>query len=149
MNYKLTNKDGEILDQSDTEPLAYLHGHGQIIPGLEKSLEGKAVGEKLTVTVSPDEGYGEYSEDLVVTVEKSQLDGIPNIAVGMEVQGESPEGMGIFTIVAINDSEVTLDGNHPLAGETLNFDVEIVALREATQEELENGHALGEGGVVH
>ncbi len=149
MHYKLTNAEGQLLDQSDSDPFAYLHGHGQIVPGLENQLEGKAKGDQFSVVVKPAEAYGEYTEELVVTVEKAQLAEIPNLTVGMEVQGESPEGVSIFTIVEIKDDKVTLDGNHPLAGETLTFDFNVVSIREATEEELTHGHAHGEGGVVH
>lgn len=149
MHYKLTNKEGRLLDESDDQPFAYLHGHGQIVPGLESQLEGKSKGDSLNVVVAPHDAYGEYSEDLLVSVEKSQLAEIPNLSVGMEVQGESPEGTNIFTVVEIKDDQVTLDGNHPLAGETLTFDVNIVSIREATEEELAHGHAHGDGGVAH
>ena len=149
MHYKLTDNDGQLVDKSDTTPLAYLHGHGQIVPGLEKELEGRSVGDKLTVAVAPGEGYGEYAEELLVKVEKNQLADIPNLEVGMQVEGESPEGVAIFTIVEITDVDVTLDGNHPLAGEVLNFEVSVESVRAATEEEITHGHAHGEGGQIH
>ncbi|SMF81813.1 FKBP-type peptidyl-prolyl cis-trans isomerase [Pseudobacteriovorax antillogorgiicola] len=149
MEYKLTDNDGKVIDQSDKEPLAYLHGSGQIIPGLEKELKGKKVGDALKVTVAPEEGYGEFDPSLLTKVEKEHLAAIPNLQVGMQVQGESPEGVAIFTVTEIGDKEVTLDANHPLAGQTLNFDVKVVEVRAATQEELDHGHAHGAGGAEH
>ena len=149
MEYKLTDNDGNVIDQSDKEPLAYLHGSGQIIPGLEKELVGKKVGDELKVTVAPAEGYGEFDESLLTKVEKEHLAGIPNLEIGMQVQGESPEGVAIFTVKEINDAEVILDANHPLAGQTLNFDVKVVEVREATEDELTHGHAHGAGGHQH
>ena len=149
MDYKLTDNDGNVIDQSEKEPLAYLHGSGQIIPGLEKELAGKTVGDELKVTVSPEEGYGEFDQSLLTKVEKQHLAGIPNLEVGMQVQGESPEGVAVFTVKEITDTEVTLDANHPLAGQTLNFDVKVVEVREATEEELSHGHAHGVGGAHH
>ena len=149
MEYKLTDREGNLLDQSDEEPLAYLHGSGQIIPGLEKELVGKTVGDSMSVTVAPEEAYGEFDESLLTKVEKEHLAEIPNLAVGMQVQGESPEGTAIFTVTEINEGDVTLDANHPLAGRTLNFDVKVVEVRAATEEELSHGHAHGVGGHHH
>lgn len=149
MHYKLTDNEGNVVDKSEETPLAYLHGHGQIVPGLEKELEGKNKGDSLSVKVEPEEGYGVYANELCVKVQKEHLQEIPNLQVGMQVEGESPEGVAIFTVIAIDDENVTLDGNHPLAGETLNFDVQIESVRPATDEELSHGHAHGEGGHVH
>lgn len=149
MEYKLTGEDGSLIDQSGNEPLAYLHGSGQIISGLEKELVGKQAGDELSVKVSPEEGYGEFDESLLTSVDKSDLAGIPELKVGMQIQGESPEGVAIFTIREIQDDQVVLDANHPLAGQNLNFDVKVVSVREATEEELSHGHAHGKGGHQH
>lgn len=149
MEYKLTDSEGQLIDQSGDEPLAYLHGGGQIIPGLEKELVGKKAGDALVVTVQPEEGYGPKDDTLLTKVEKEHLAGIPNLEVGMQIQGESPEGVAVFTVKEIGETEVTLDANHPLAGQVLKFDVKIVEVREASAEELEHGHAHGAGGHQH
>ena len=109
MEYKLTDSEGQLIDQSGDEPLAYLHGGGQIIPGLEKELVGKKAGDALVVTVQPEEGYGPKDDTLLTKVEKEHLAGIPNLEVGMQIQGESPEGVAVFTVKEIGETEVTLD----------------------------------------
>lgn len=149
MEYTLTDTEGMLLDKSDEEPLAYLHGRGQIIPGLESQLHGKKVGDEMTVTVAPEDAYGLFDEKLLTKVDLEHLTGIPNLAVGMQVQGESEEGNAIFTVKEIGEKDATLDANHPLAGKTLNFAVKVVEVREATEEELSHGHAHGAGGHHH
>ena len=130
MDYTLTNNSGQVLDTSEgRQPLAYLHGARNIIPGLEKELEGLGVGDSRQVTVSPEEGYGLKNDDLISEVPKADLASLPDLQVGMQIQGQSEQGVQIFTILSIEDETVTLDGNHPLAGETLNFDVKIVNIR--------------------
>ncbi|HET9933519.1 MAG TPA: peptidylprolyl isomerase, partial [Polyangiaceae bacterium] len=119
--------------------LSYLHGFGNIVPGLEKALEGKGVGDALKVVVAPDDAYGERDEKLVQAVPRDEFpDG--EIAVGMRFRADSPSGSKVLTVVALNDSEVTVDANHPLAGCTLSFDVKVRGIRDATQEELDHGH---------
>jgi len=146
-NYTLTDESGTTLDQSGGEPLAYLHGHQNIIPGLENELANLNKGDKKKVTVPPDQGYGTYNAQLRFTLPKTQLGGEPE--VGMMVQMSSPEGSVLATIVGMEDDQVHLDANHPLAGKTLHFDVEITDIRKATAEELEHGHPHGEGGHHH
>lgn len=149
-NYTLTDKDGNILDQSRGEPLAYLHGHHNIIPGLEKQMEGKAVGDKFKATVAPADAYGEYIAEAVQEVPRSNFQGVDNIEVGMQFQSQSEDGhVMLVTVKEVNDDVVIVDGNHPLAGVELTFDVEIVEIREATAEELAHGHAHGVGGHQH
>lgn len=141
--YTLTVR-GEIIDQSGPEdPLAYLHGHNNIISGLEKALEGKTVGDSLSVVVSPEEGYGER-EDAYIT-ELSRKDFDDDIEVGGAYYGQTDEGeVRPFTVIGIDGDVVSVDFNHPLAGDTLEFDVHVVGIRDATEEELEHGHAHGD-----
>ncbi len=141
IHYNLKNNQGETLDSSnDGEPLAYLHGAGNIIPGLERELAGKLVGDKLEVEVTPDLAYGERREELVQNVPKKHFEAIESLEVGMRLHAESDAGEHIVTITEISENEVTVDANHPLAGETLFFSVTIVDVREANEDELEHGH---------
>lgn len=149
-NYTLTNDDGEILDQSNSEPLAYLHGFGNIILGLENALVGKSIGDKLTVTVEPADAYGEYMEEAVQEVPRANFQGVDNIEAGMQFQSQTEDGhVMLVTVRDVQEDIVVVDANHPLAGERLTFDVEIVDVRDATQEELAHGHAHGVGGHQH
>lgn len=150
IHYTLKNAAGDVIDTSaGQEPLAYLHGGGNIVEGLESALAGKTVGDKLDVTVEPERGYGERREDLVQDVERSNFVGVEEIEVGMQFLAQTPWGEQPVTVIAVADDSVQLDGNHPLAGETLNFSVEVVDVRQASEEELQHGHAHGEGGHHH
>ena len=150
LHYTLKDDAGQVIDQSaPDEPLAYLHGHGNIVPGLERELAGRDVGDKLSVQVAPAEGYGEYDKALVQQVPRRSLQGVGNPKVGMQLQAQTPHGIRIFTITRMVSDMVTLDGNHELAGKTLHFDVEITGVRPATEEELAHGHVHGEGGHHH
>lgn len=142
MHYELTDNDGTVLDSSkDAEPLPYLHGAGNIIPGLEKALVGKTQGDSLQVTVEPAEGYGEVAPELINTVDRSAFQGVESIEVGMAFEAQGADGSVQRIIVKdVDGDEITVDANHPLAGVTLNFDVEIVSVREATEEEIAHGH---------
>jgi FKBP-type peptidyl-prolyl cis-trans isomerase SlyD len=148
-HYTLTNAQGDVLDQSQEHPMPYLHGAGNIIPGLEKELAGKKVGDKLTVNVPAAEAYGEYHEQLVNDVPREAFQGVDQIEPGMQFQANTPEGVQVITVKAVNGETVTVDANHPLAGQDLNFDVEIVEVREATEEESAHGHVHGVGGHHH
>lgn len=144
-HYKLTNSDGEVLDQSfGGEPLSFLSGTGHIIEGLEKELVSSAAGEKKTVNVTAEEAYGEYDEALVQSVERGQLP--EELEVGMQFAVGDESAQMVVTVTDFDDNQVTLDGNHPLAGEALTFEVEVVNKREATEEEVAHGHAHGEDG---
>ncbi len=150
IHYTLTNSKGDIVDSSrNASPLPYLHGHENLVPGLEKALEGKKVGDVIQVSVSPDEGYGERSPALTQSVPRSMFQFDGDIEVGMRFEAEAAHGIELVTVVAVDDDMVTIDANHPLAGETLNFDVEIMSVRDATAEEMEHGHVHGEGGCGH
>jgi len=146
IHYTLTNKAGEKLDSSiGAEPLTYLHGAGNIIPGLENALSDKSVGDKLTVTIEPAEAYGERNDEHMQTVPREMFQGIDNIEVGMQFQADSSNGPAIVTITEIEGDNISIDGNHPLAGEQLTFDVEVMDIRPATETEMEHGHIHGEG----
>jgi len=150
IHYTLTNLDDEVMDSSEgAEPLAYLHGTGSIVPGLEKELEGKQAGDKLNVEVSPEEGYGELNPELIQEVDRAAFEGVDNIEVGMRFMAQTAWGQQPVVVTAITDETVIVDGNHPLADQTLKFDVEVVEVRDATEEELAHGHAHGEGGHHH
>lgn len=141
MHYTLTDPEGDIIDSSkDGEPLAYLHGHGNIIPGLEKQLEGKEAGESVVAEVPASEGYGERNPALVVEAQRSQFPEDVELKPGMRFQAETPNGPRIAQITAIDGDKVTVDTNHPLAGVDLKFDVDVVNVREASQDEIEHGH---------
>ncbi|MGB2106370.1 MAG: FKBP-type peptidyl-prolyl cis-trans isomerase [Porticoccaceae bacterium] len=144
-HYTLTDDDGIRIDSSEgQEPLGYLHGAGNIIPGLEKALEGKTIGDSLTVAVTAAEGYGEVQKELIQEVPKEAFQGIDTIEVGMQFEAQTGQGGTVpVTVIDVTDELVTVDGNHPLAGKNLNFDVSIEDVREATEEELANGHVNG------
>ncbi|WP_275287009.1 FKBP-type peptidyl-prolyl cis-trans isomerase [Halomonas elongata] len=145
-HYTLTNDAGEVLDSSEgREPLTYLHGAGNIIPGLEKEMEGRAAGDKLQAQVTPEEGYGEVQPQLVQEVPRDAFQGVENVEAGMQFQAQTQGGPLMVTVTKVEGDTVTVDGNHPLAGQQLNFDVEIAEVREASQEEIEHGHVHGEG----
>ena len=150
IHYTLTNDAGETLDSSiGGEALVYLHGKGNIIPGLEKALAGKSTGDKLSVSIAPEEAYGEYIEEMVQVIPRKMFEGIDNVEVGMQFHADVSSGPGIVTVIKVEGDDVTIDGNHPLAGEALNFDVEITDIRAATDEELAHGHIHGAGGHHH
>lgn len=146
IHYTLTNKAGEQLDSSiGAEPLSYLHGAGNIIPGLENALAETSVGDKLTVTIEPAEAYGERNDAQIQTVPREMFAGIDTIEVGMQFQADSSNGPAIVTITKVEGDNITIDGNHPLAGEQLTFDVEVMDIRPATETEMEHGHIHGAG----
>lgn len=150
ISYVLTNTAGEELDRAEkAEPLYYLHGSGQIVPGLEKELEGLKVGDKKDVTVTPKEGYGEINPDLRMTLAREQFPKNAKLEKGMQFFASSGGERMMLTVVGFKGEDVQVDGNHPLSGETLKFSVEVVALREATEEELKHGHVHGPGGHHH
>jgi FKBP-type peptidyl-prolyl cis-trans isomerase SlyD len=150
IHYTLKDDNGAVLDSSaGGEPLAYIQGHGNLVSGLEKALEGKQDGDTLAVSVAPADGYGIRDEALIQRVPKRSLQGSGQIKKGMQFQARTDGGMRTFTVTAVIGDMVTLDGNHPLADQTLHFDIEIVGVREATTEELEHGHVHGAGGHHH
>lgn len=146
IHYTLSNDDGDIIDSSiDKEALVYLHGKGNIISGLEKALLGKSIGEKFNVHIPAADAYGEFKEEGVQVIPRSMFEGVDSLEVGMQFYAEVSSGPGIVSVVAIDGDDITIDGNHPLAGVDLNFDVEVVDVRPATQDEISHGHIHGEG----
>ncbi|NND69000.1 MAG: peptidylprolyl isomerase [Halioglobus sp.] len=142
MHYTLTNAEGEVLDSSSgSDPLAYLHGAGNIIPGLERELTGKVSGDKVNVVVAPADGYGEVQQELFQVVPREAFQGIDTIEPGMNFQAQGEGGqVQSITVAKVEGDEITVDANHPLAGVQLHFDVEIVEVRDASEEELAHGH---------
>ncbi|NNM51748.1 MAG: peptidylprolyl isomerase [Pseudomonadales bacterium] len=150
INYTLSNDQGEVLDSSEgAEPLAYIHGAGNIIPGLENALQGRQKGDSFKVSIPAEEGYGERDDRLTQVVSKDMFSGVDEIEIGMQFHAQTDAGMQVITVTAVEGDEVTIDGNHPLAGETLHFDVDIVEVRDASSEELDHGHVHGTGGHHH
>lgn len=139
-DYTLTGDNGQVIDTSTgREPLEYLHGHGNIVPGLEKALEGKVVGDQFDASVAPEEGYGAYREELVQDVPKAAFEGVDELAPGMSFRAESNAGPMTVVVKEVKDDTVTVDGNHMLAGQTLNFAVDVKSVREATEAEIAQG----------
>ena len=142
IHYTLTDESGEVIDSSEgADPLAYLHGAGNLIPGLERELLGKTAGASLKTTVSPEDGYGEFQPELVETVPREAFEDIEKIEAGMAFEAEDSDGQARRVVVKeVSDDGITIDGNHPLAGVELNFDVQVVDVREASEEEIAHGH---------
>ena len=150
IHYTLKGDAGEILDSSASgEPLTYLHGHGNLVAGLERALDGKDVGDKLAVRIAPADGYGEYDKQLIQKIPRRTLKGIANVSVGMRLHAQTEHGPRAVTVTQITGDMVTIDANHPLAGQALNFDIEVTDVRAATEEELSHGHVHGPGGHHH
>jgi len=150
-HYTLTDDDGINIDSSEgKEPLGYMHGAGNIIPGLEKALEGKTAGDELTVAVNAAEGYGEVQKELIQEVPAEAFQGIDTIELGMQFEAQTGQGGTVpVTVIAVTDEIITVDGNHPLAGRNLNFEVSIAEVRDASEEEIANGHVHGPDGHDH
>ena len=150
MHYTLRDEDGATIETSrGRDPLAYLHGTGQLIAGLEKALDGSEAGLQTAVTVGPKDAYGEKDPAAVIRAAREDFPPEIELAPGVEVQAETPDGPITFTVVSVDEKEAVLDANHPLAGKTLTFDVEVLEVRPATAEEMEHGHVHGPGGHHH
>jgi len=148
--YTLKDNDDNIIDQSDDGSFCYLHGASNIIPGLEDALTGKSTGDELSVSIPPEQGYGVRDADRIQAVPREMFPAEDTIEPGMQFHTQSPDGQMLVVMVAkVEDDMVTVDGNHPLAGVQLNFDVKIMEIREATAEELEHGHVHGPHGHHH
>lgn len=149
IHYTLRNNAGEVLDSSEgKDPLYYLHGFGNLIPGMEEGLEGKVVGDKFQINVSPEKGYGVRNEEAVQEVPREAF-GDAEIQVGMQFRAGNDQGQYIVTIVEVGTETVKVDGNHPLAGVELQFDVEVMEVRDASAEEVAHGHVHGPHGHNH
>ncbi len=147
IDYVLKDDDGKLLDQSQPDqPLIYLHGHKNIIPGLESALLGRTEGESLEVRVTPVDGYGEANPELEQVVPRDRFQGVESLEVGMQFQAGTDQGPVTVRIVKVDDDDVTVDGNHPLAGKHLNFDVTVQNIRTASEDEIAQGHIHQSGG---
>ncbi|MFC1503040.1 peptidylprolyl isomerase [Pseudomonadota bacterium] len=145
--YQVKTEEGVVVDQSTTDaPLDYLHGHNNLIVGLEKALEGREAGEKFEVTVAPEDAYGEHVEEMVQRVPADVFQGVDEITVGMRFLADTDQGPIPVEVTEVDGDEVVVDGNHMLAGQTLTFTAEVVAMRAATEEEIEHGHIHQGGG---
>lgn len=151
IHYELKNSEGEVLDSSKgQDPLVYLHGAGNIIVGLEEQLIGKKVGDVVEAVVSPEKGYGLPVDALIQTVPREAFgDEIEKVEVGMRFQAETEQGPVPVVVTAMDEKTVTVDGNHPLAGQELHFTVSVSEVREASAEEIDHGHVHGPGGHHH
>jgi FKBP-type peptidyl-prolyl cis-trans isomerase SlyD len=146
IHYTLKNNEGEVLDSSEgREPLYYLHGAGNLIIGMEEGLEGKAQGDKFSIKISPEKGYGELDPEMVQKVPRSAF-GAQEVKPGMKF---STNQGGVVTVTEVGLENVTVDANHPLAGVELNFEVEVMEVRNASSEEITHGHVHGPGGHHH
>ena len=149
-HYTLRDEQGTVIDSSSGRvPLSYLHGKGNIIPGLEQALLGKVAGDKLDVTVQPEQAYGRRDERLVQIVARNLVGDIADLKPGMQVRASGPQGARLVNVVRVERDFVTVDGNHPLAGRTLHFSVEVAEVRKATHEEVSHGHVHGPAGHAH
>jgi len=150
IHYTLTNDQGEVLDSSvDGDPLNYLEGAQNIISGLENALKPLSVGDKTKVSVEPTEAYGEHTPELVQDVPLEAFQGIEKVETGMQFHAQTESGPRVIVVKDVSGDSATIDANHPLAGQTLHFDVEVLEIRQATAEELEHGHVHGAGGHHH
>lgn len=150
IHYTLKDDAGATVDTSDGgDPLAYIHGNGNLVPGLENALEGKRAGDKVSVKILPADGYGDYDKGLVQRVPRRSFKGVADVRPGMQFQVQSEQGPRSVTVTNVAGDMVTVDGNHPLAGKNLNFDVEVVEVRAPSEEELAHGHVHGPGGHHH
>ena len=141
-HYTLTDNDNTVLDSTDESgPMVYLHGAENLIPGLEDALAGKTVGDKFKVSIDAEDGYGEVLTELMQIVDISTFEGVDTVEPGMQFESESEDGeFELIVVKHVEGNEVTIDSNHPLAGLTLNFDVEVIDIREASSEEIEHEH---------
>ncbi len=150
LNYTLTDNEGEVIDQAQDGSFVYLHGAQNIIPGLEKELTDKAVGDKFTVKVAPEDGYGLRDDSRVEEVPREMFPEDQEIEPGMVFHAEGPNGETItVTVLEVSDDSVKIDSNHALAGIELHFDVEVMGIRAAEEVEIEHGHVHGPEGHHH
>jgi FKBP-type peptidyl-prolyl cis-trans isomerase SlyD len=149
-DYTLKDPDGNLIDSSEgNEPLSYIQGLGHIIPGLERAMDGKQSGDQFQITIPPEDAYGQYDEELVQTIPKKHFEQNVEIVPGMQFTAEREGQHYTITVIEVQKEDIIVDGNHPLAGIELNFDVNIKEVREATSEELSHGHVHGPGGHHH
>ena len=141
IHYTLKNEEGQVMDSSEgRDPLSYLHGANNLIPGLEQELEGKSAGQSFSASIPPEQAYGDPNPELVQTISKEMFQGVDKIEPGMAFTAQGPQGQQQVVVTEVEGDDVTIDANHPMAGQTLHFDVEVVEVRDATDEEKEHGH---------
>lgn len=149
INYVLKDEEGKLIDKSEDASFAYLHGHSNIIPGLESALDNKTKGDSLKLVLEPKDAYGEYNPEITQVIKREAF-GDAELEVGMQFHAEGEGGHPVLiTISEINGDDITIDGNPPLAGVTLHYEVEVMEIRDATAEELSHGHVHAEGGCGH
>lgn len=150
LNYTLKDKEDNILDASNDGSFTYLHGAQNIIPGLENALEGKQAGDEINVVIDPEDAYGERSLEKIQRVPREMFPADVELEAGMQFNAAEPNGAPVIvTVTAIEAEEVVVDGNHPMAGIQLHFDVTLVEVRDASEEEIEHGHVHGPDGHHH
>ncbi len=151
IDYTLRNDAGEVIDKSsEGKPLPYLHGHRNIVPGLEQALDGKEEGETISVSIPAAQGYGERSEERIFEIPRDKLPPELEPEIGMELFAQAPDGSALrLRVIEIGETHVKVDANHPLAGETLHFDVRVAGVRDASPEELAHGHVHGPDAHAH
>lgn len=150
LNYTLKDSSGTVIDKSDDGSFVYLHGASNIIPGLENALTGKTSGEKMNISIAPEDAYGERDDARIEAVPRNMFPADTDIEPGMQFHAQGPDGQAMsIVVVSVEDDKVNIDANHPLAGVELNFDVEVMEVRDATTEEIEHGHAHGPDGHDH
>jgi FKBP-type peptidyl-prolyl cis-trans isomerase SlyD len=141
IHYELSSSEGQVLDKSGDEPLDYLHGHQNIVPGLEKQIQGKGEGDEFRAVVPPEEGYGKRDPNAQKSLPRSAFPEDTEVQPGMQFAAQGPDGNVIpLWVLEVKDDEVLVDLNHPLAGQTLTFDIKVAGVRDATSEEKEHGH---------
>lgn len=149
IDYSIKDKDGQVLESADGELLSYIQGSGTLAPGLEKALEGKESGYHLELTLEPEEAFGTRDEELLHEVDLDEFEDSEEVAEGLVFHADLDGEIRFYTVLSVNENTVIIDGNHPFADKTLVFDVTVKEVREATEEELEHGHAHGEHGHSH
>jgi len=150
IHYMLRDDQGAVLGSTDGgDPVAYLHGKGNIVPGLEEALAGKAAGDRIDIVVAPEKGYGLRDERLVQMIPRNRFPASAAVAEGQQFHADGPRGARLLTVMRVEKDLVTVDGNHPLAGKSLHFSVQVTGVRKATREEITHGHVHGPGGHNH
>ena len=146
IDYILKDDQGELIDESQDGSFSYLHGANNIIPGMENALTGKANGDEFNLVIAPVDAYGEYNENMMQTVERAMFDTEEELQPGMQFHAQNEQGQMIaITISKVEGDQITIDGNHPLAGVTLHYDIKVIDVRDATAEELSHGHVHAHG----
>ncbi len=152
LGYTLKNDDGQVLDKADKEhPFLYMHGTGGIIKGLEKALDDKSTNDSFNLIVAPEDAYGERDVNLTEAVPRTMFEGIDDkeLVAGAQFHAQTAQGAQIISIASVEGDTINIDANHPLAGETLHFEVEVLDVRDATEDEIAHGHPHMEGGCGH